>query len=219
MKLALLIPTRGDRLRFLTHCRYLISQQTRQPDLIWFVDYPPESDQKDITQRYRRGYDELRNQGLDAILMWEDDDWYAPNYIETMLTEWENAGKPDLFGPRRTEYYHIRLFEHFTMHHEQRTSAMSTLIRPDLNFSFPPDNEPYFDSWLWERAQPRLKGAVFTPKTQICLGIKHGIGLTGGNMHIDRLAHYQKHGQKDPDKAWLRSVVDPVSFEFYSNYF
>lgn len=197
----------------------MLSQQTRQPDVVLYMDYTPESEDVDITQRYKRGYEALRNHGINCILFMEVDDWYAPTYIETMLAEWERAGRPEIFGPRTTEYYHVRLFEHFTMHHESRASAMNTLIKADLQFTWPPDNEPYLDAWLWEGAKPRLQGQLFTPSAPICLGIKHGDGMTGGNMHVDRLGHYQKHGQKDSDGAWLRSIVDPVSFDFYWNYF
>lgn len=219
MKTGIIIPDRGDRPLFLEHCKYLLSKQTVQPDIIEWVTYPPESEAKDISQRYRRGYDLLRNKGLDAILFMESDDYYAPSYIETMLKAWESAGKPELFGLMWTEYYHIKHFEHFTMRHEQRSSAMSTLIKPDLFVNWPPDSEPYCDSWLWMGPEPRLKGQLFDPQEHICLGIKHGIGLTGGNMHVDRLAHYQKHGQKDLNKEFLKSVVDKKSFEFYSTFF
>lgn len=220
MRIAVMIPNRGqDRQRFLEHCKYLLRQQTIKPDQILWLDYVPESDEVDITQRYRRGYDRLRGYNFDVIFMWESDDWYSPTYIETMLREWESAGRPEIFGPRTTEYYNLKIFEHFTMHHESRTSAMNTLIRADLNFTWPPDNEPYLDAWLWEGAQPRLRGQLFTPSVPICLGIKHGDGMTGGNMHVDGLGHYHKHGQKDKDGSWLRSIVDLKSFEFYWNYF
>lgn len=219
MNFGVIIPDRGDRPRFTAHCNYLLAQQSVRPEIVIHVNEAPTSPEKDITKRYKIGYNSLRGAGLDCIFLWENDDFYCATYFETMLAAWEQHGKPDLFGPRHTEYYNIRIFEHFTMRHEQRTSAMNTLIRPDLRFTWPPDNEPYFDSWLYERAEPRLSRAVFSPEKPICLGIKHGVGLTGGNMHTDRLAHYQKHGSKDAAFGYLRSVVDPVSFEFYTKYF
>ncbi len=216
MKLALLIPHRNDRPRFLSHLQYMLSRQTMQPEIIHYVDYEPESHQKDITQRYRRGYDYLRNEDLDAILLMEVDDYYAPNYIETTVNAWIEAGKPDLFGQRSTIYYHLKQRGYFTMYHEQRSSAMSTLIRPDLTFPWCPDSEPYTDVWLFSK----LKYALFQPISPICIGIKHGDGLTGGGSHVDRLERYRKPpATRDDSMAWLLDHVDPISFEFYRDYF
>jgi glycosyltransferase involved in cell wall biosynthesis len=187
------------------------------------MDYPPESTNKDITQRYRRGYEYLRGRGLDVIAFWEDDDWYAPNYLETMIKSWENAGKPELFSTSYTIYYNIRIFSYFEMGHPRRTCAMSTLIRPDMSFNWPPDHEPYLDTHLSDIAKhadgKRLKLVNFAPKQHICLGIKHGIGLTGGDMHTSRLERYDIHGGPDKDLQLLRRICDPESFEFYVNYF
>ena len=217
MKTALLIPHRNDRPAFLDHLKYMISQQTIQPDIVLFVDYEPESPEKDITQRYRRGYDQLRYQNIDAILFMEVDDYYHPTYIETMVTEWQKHGSPDLFGTSYTYYYHIGIRKCFRMSHAQRSSAMSTLIRPDLSIKWCPDSEPYTDSHLWMVSG--LKGVVFTPKQHICVGIKHDSGvLTGGNMHIDRLHRYDVHGFSDPECEWLGNIVDKKSLDFYKNF-
>lgn len=215
MKIAVLIPDRGDRPEFMHHALTLISSQTIQPDLVQVVNFPAESDEKDITKRYRIGYDSLRNQNLDAILLWENDDYYAPNYIETVISAWNDVGRPDLFGQRSTIYYHIGVLGHFTMRHEQRSSAMSTLIRPDLNFKWCPDSEPYTDMWLYTQ----LKYSLFQPETVISIGIKHGIGLTGGGSHVTDLSRFTNppHGNPDPEMKWLREHVTPKSFEFYES--
>lgn len=225
MKIGIIVPDRGDRPRLLAHCQRMIKAQTVQPSYTMIMNYTPESEKKDITQRYRRGYDLLRGKRLDAIFFIESDDYYASNYIEKHLEEWEKAGKPEIFGPRETIYYHIRLQEYFTMYHEQRTSAMATIIKPDMNFNWAPDEEPYCDSWLWENSAHspgnKLTRALFTPKKHLCIGIKgHEEGtLTGGNMHIDRLGHYQAHGRKDDGLKFLRDHVDPESFHFYTTFF
>lgn len=220
MKVGVIIPDRGDRPRLFEWCRKLLAAQTWRPRYVMFMNYHPESEEKDITQRYRRGYEQLRNKGLDVICFMESDDWYSPNYIEIMVEEWKRQGRPDLLGMRETIYYHIRLFEYFPMQHEQRSSAMSTLIRADMDFQWPNDNEPYLDSWLWMGPpQSSFKKALWLPEKEICIGIKHGEGMTGGNMHVDRLGHYQAHGKKDFDKKFLRETVDPESFEFYSTFY
>jgi glycosyltransferase involved in cell wall biosynthesis len=217
MKVAVLIPTRGDRPRFLENCLRMINNQTRKPDHVLVVDDAPVNSSKDITWRYRIGYDRLRGQNFDVIALIEDDDWYSPQYLEKMLLTWENAGRPHLFGTTYTIYYHIGVLGYFTMNHHQRSSAMNTLIKPDLNFKWCPDDEPFTDLHLWKT----IPGKLFTPEQLIGMGIKHGVGLCGGNSHSDRLHRYEKKyvGTPDPNREFLRSVVDEKSYSFYENYF
>lgn len=223
MKIGVIIPDRGDRPRFLENCLRMLNKQTLKPDVIELVNndmltfdgdgYHVEKNKDcDITWRYRTGYERLKNKGLDCILLWENDDWYHSAYIETMVREWKKAGKPEIFGTNYTIYYHIKLFAHFVMHHTTRSSAMSTLLKPDLNFTWCKDYEPYTDLHLWKT----LKGVTFQPEKNICMGIKHGEGLCGGRCHIDRL---EKFINKDPAKDFLRSNMDEESFNFYTTYF
>lgn len=186
---------------------------------------PPVSDEKDITVRYRGGYDYFRDKDVDVIFFLEDDDYYSPTYIETMLCEWQLAGKPELFGLTSTVYYHIGIRKHFIMNHTKRSSAMCTMIKPDLNFNWCADNEPYTDTHLWMSARHTETGkeftrAQFTPTSPICLGIKNfHAALTGGNMHNNRLDRYDTYGKSDLNLEYLASVVDPVSLEFYKNFY
>lgn len=225
MKVGIIIPDRGDRPHFLDHCLTLLSKQTVTPDCVVFMTYKPESSEKDITQRYRRGYDRLRDTDVDVIFLLESDDFYSPIYIETMLREWNAVGQPELFGLTSTIYYHIGIRKYFTMHHTERSSAMCTMVKPDLNFNWCPDNEPYTDTHIWMSARhadtgKELTRAQYTPPTPICLGIKNfHPGLTGGNMHNDRLDRYDRFGSADPDCRYLDSVVDPVSLEFYRDFY
>lgn len=209
MKIAVLIPTRGDRPGFLKNCLRMLKAQTLQPDIIEIVNDIPLNKDCDITWRYRTGYDRLRNKGLDLIALIEDDDFYTVDYLQIMVSEWVKQGKPELLGTSYTIYYHLKLQSHFTMNHPVRSSAMNTLIKPDLNFNWCADNEPYTDMYLWNT----LKGIVFTPAKIISIGIKHGVGLCGGRSHIDRLHRYTDYSLN------LQSIMDPDSFNFYSTYF
>lgn len=211
MKIAVLIPTRNNRPELLDNCLRMIEAQTLKPNHIEIVNDSPILEKCDITWRYRIGYDRLRKKGFDAILLMEDDDYYSPNYIETMVHEWEKQGKPEIFGTDYTIYYHIKLFAWFTFYHSVRSSAMSTLIKPDLKIDWPNDSEPYTDLYLWRQ----LQFGVFKPKNHICLGIKHGTTMTGGQSHVDRLHRYIEN---DSSKKFLRSVMDDASFNFYSNF-
>ena len=108
MKIGVLIITKGDRPKFLEHAKYLISEQTLQPDVIEVVDEETNL-AIDITYRYRVGCKRLVKKGCDLIIFWEDDDFYKFNYIQTMLSEFINNGRPDIIGIEKTIYYHIEI--------------------------------------------------------------------------------------------------------------
>lgn len=214
MRIGIIVPTRGDRKDFLQNCLKLIYAQSIFEDesihvVLEIIAYEPLSESCDITQRYRQGYDNLRNKEIDVIAFMEDDDWYSPDYLQTMVSKWVDSGKPDLLGTTYTIYYHVGLFAHFQMNHHSRSSAMSTLIKPDLDFKWCPDNEPYTDIHLWQT----LKGVLFTPEKHICLGIKHGVGKCGGKSHVDRLFRYEN---EDKNGVWLKSVIGEKDFDFYN---
>lgn len=210
MRIGILIPTRNDRPGFLDNCLRMIEAQTLKPALILTVDYKPESDKCDITQRYRIGYNSFRDKGVDVIALMEDDDFYHPEYLETMINEWVKRGKPDIFGTGYTIYYHLKLGAYFTMHHQDRASAMNTLIRPDLEINWPVDHEPFTDMHLWRT----IHGCVFFPEKVISVGMKHGIGLCGGRSHVDKLHRYSQK-----DEGFLQKTLDPESYKFYSQFY
>lgn len=212
LKLAVLIPDRGDRPLFLANFKRMLAAQTLQPDHVELVDYEPESNQVDIMQRYRRGYEKLTSMGeFDVIALMENDDWYHPEYLEMMVHAWGIGGKPDIFGTDYTIYYHIREFAWMNMNHYSRSCAMSTLIKPGLTIEWGADHDPYADIHIWQQIKNKI---TFKPSKHYCLGIKHGNGLCGGGHHTDKIERYIN---KDHDKVWLKYVMDIASFEFYSN--
>jgi hypothetical protein len=215
MKIALLIPDRSDRPLFLANCLRMMKAQTLQPAHIEIVNYPPESEDVDISQRYRRGYDALRDKGFDLIAFIENDDWYSPDYLQSMVAAWEKYGRPDMLGTCYTYYYHLELKSYFIMEHHQRSSAMNTMIKPDMKFEWPVDMEPFTDMWLWQTIPSRI---VFRPDKIIAIGMKHGQGKTiaGGNHIIDERVI---HRYDNPDNGLLKETLDSESFEFYDNYF
>lgn len=221
MNIGIIIPDRGDRPRFMDNCMRMLGSQTLKPLYIAYENYPPASNKCDITPRYRTGYANCmrfsrQERPLDVIALWENDDYYAPEYLETMAEHWLMEGKPDIFGTNYTIYYHIKLRKYYRMDHHTRASAMNTLLKPGLNIAWPVDHEPFTDLWLWRQ----LKGITINPGKHISIGIKHGVGLTGGKSHVDRFDRYDPpRGTADPDCKFLKENMDAESFEFYSNYF
>lgn len=221
MRVAVLIPDRGDRPEFRLNCQRMMLAQTLSPVFIHFEDFPAEDDDIDITKRYRRGYDALRGRGLDLIAFIENDDWYAPDYLEKMVAAWEVNGRPELFGTNYTIYYHIELRAYFRMDHDNRSSMMNTFIKPDLEFPWCVDLEPYTDLHLWtspDVAKVLKRRILHRPDRHLSLGIKHGIGKTipQGSHVIDDRVRRRYH---IPDNGFLKETLDTESFEFYDNYF
>lgn len=217
MKIGILIPDRGDRPRFLANCMRMVHAQSLQPWQINVVSYPPKDQHCDITPRYRTGYQLLSDEKeLDLIAFIENDDWYAPDYLETMAAKWVEMGRPDIFGTNYTFYYHLRLRKYYKMEHWDRASAMNTFIKPGLGISWPVDREPFTDMSLWGQ----LKGVAINPGRVISIGIKHGEGLCGGQSHVTRLHRYDPpRGTHDFDYSFLSSVMDRASLEFYTSYY
>lgn len=208
-RIGIIIPDRNDRPDFLKNCLRMIQSQTMQADLISLVNDKPLNDDCDISRRYRIGYDRLKNNNLDCILLMENDDWYCHDYIETMVNKWIELGKPQIIGTNYTIYYHIGINRHFTMNHKRRASAMNTLLIPDLDFEWCVDHEPYADLHLWKT----LNGQTFEPHKVISIGIKHGVGLCGGRNHK---CSWHRYVNDDQSLQFLKSHMDKESFEFYT---
>lgn len=220
MRVGLICPYRNDRPKFLEQFHRLLERQTLKPSIVEVVDYVPESFSVDITQRYRRGYDVLRGKDLDVIAFMEVDDWYSPNYLELMVREWDKLGRPKMYGLDYTFYYHLLVGKSFTFRHPDRSSAMSTLIRPDLDVKWCRDDYAYTDAHLWKE----IGGKTGNPKEVIAIGLKHGIGMCGGLWHKEGLDRYKSTeldfnkivGEEDyafykglyPDNVYLKQTKD-----------
>lgn len=201
MKFALIIPTRGDRPEFIEQCKHLIKNQTLQPDEVIWMDYPPESAGKDITQRYRRGVEQATKNGHKFVVFWEDDDWYHPQYLEWLVGEWKKKRMPNFFGVGETYYYHLALGKRHHMSHPNRTSAFSTLVKLPFACTWPSDNYAFLDLYLHKHSNVIT---VSFPKNKVyAVGVKHGIGLSGGSGHNTNFRFYEKDS-----KNWFFSVVE-----------
>ena len=215
MNIHAVIPTRGDRPDFVKFAVQQMESQTVKPDFINVVDYPPESDAVDLASRFKCGIQKSLEMGADLIFFIEDDDFYRPEYIETMLNLWTGAEKPDLFGLDVTIYYHLGLKMSGSVKHPGRASMYNTMITKDFDLSVWPDENPnlYLDIKIWKNSGS--KKAV-TPKDTLCLGIKHGHGKCGGSMHApDRfLSMFRETKMPDGNLSFLSDFTGP-GFWFY----
>lgn len=210
MKIGVIIPDRGDRPEFLENCLRMLSAQTVRPTIVKLMNMTPRDEKVDITWRYKMGYMDFNPTGknyVDVIAFIENDDWYHPEYLETMSKAWVDHGKPDIFGTNYSIYFNLKLKKWIKMYHDDRSAAMNTLIKPRLKIHWPPDHEPYTDLHLWQQ----LKGVTFSPEKIISMGIKHNVGMTGGHYHSTKL-----HKFTNEDDGFMEKTMDAESFEFYS---
>lgn len=211
MKFALVIPTRGDRPQFIEQCKSLIARQTLQPTEVLWMDYKPESNRKDITQRYRRGVELATKKGYQFVVFWEDDDWYHPKYLEWLIGEWQKKGRPNSFGVGETYYYHHAMGGLLHYHHPKRSSAFCMIMKLPVRMNWPNDNQPFLDMHIYKSMGTKT---IMFPKDQIyAIGIKHGIGLSGGGGH--RAVHKYKISPKE-NRDWFYSHIGE-DIKFYDN--
>lgn len=146
------------------------------------------------------GYLERHAATEDVVAVWEDDDWYAPDYLETVLRWVETA---DLVGEGCARYYHIGAQRYHVHRNTGHASLCSTAFRvgPVLPLlrAICQRQPPMVDLQLWATAVSRR---VVTPAALV-VGVKGLPGRAGiGAGHRMRTGH-----QHDPDGAVLREWV------------
>ena len=153
----------------------------------------------------------------DILFFIEDDDWYAPNYIERAL---ERLGTHLISGEGRALYYHV-MARRWALHDNmQHASLCQTVIRRALYQDLldicndPVSLDGFLDSRLWH-ASPERRRAVWEPSPRTLVGMKGLPGRIGygvGHRPIgpnwtddDSLSVLTKHIGEDADvyaKYW-----------------
>jgi hypothetical protein len=177
---------------------------TVQPAETFFIDHPPINDEVDIVVRIRMGIAAAEKAGIDICYIIEDDDAYPANYFETMA-----MGENEFIGSSKSIYYSVKsnTYQEFT--HPTRASLYCTGFRISAlkRFSWPPNDTVFLDLILWRYALKYRHKLIPEP---VGLGIKHGIGKTGGIGHRMNLKQ-----RDDLDRSFLKSKVDAEAYAFY----
>lgn len=214
MKIATLTIDTGERKNFLRKCREFIYRQTLQPDISYFLTEPSGIKGVDLTWRMKKGLNTLKY--FDLIIIFESDDYYADNYIETMVKEWQALGRPDILGIDSTIYYHLETDKYVQINHEGRSSLFSMAFSGKMvdSIEWPPDDTLFLDMWFWKN----FKGELISldPRIPVCIGIKHGIGICGGKGH-DKDFRIYATAKNDIDNQWLREIAGNETVDFYKN--
>jgi hypothetical protein len=210
MIITVITPTRGDRPEFIAQCRKYVANQTIKPDYHFVIDYPPINKENDIADRIKLGLIKAKSVKSDFILIFEDDDFYSPEYIETILELWKTHLTPDLIGICTSLYYHIGINKYKELIHKNRASLYQTCFSG--KFILPLSLESnYFDVLLW-RDYKGTKKTIQLNKN-IAIGIKHGTGICGGSGHKEE---FFTNGIDDVDKSILKNLTNGENFYLHT---
>lgn len=201
---ATITPDRGDRPKFYNFCVHQLSRFEPAPTDYFPIDHEPTSREPDLTLRVRMGIAAAKAAGIDIVYIVESDDHYPKNYFEII-----DIGDHDFIGCSKSLYYNLRNKTYAELTHEKRSSLYNTGFRISAleGFSWPPNNHVMLDLLLWKFAQKKNYKLVDHP---VGVGIKHGVGMTGGKGHKMTFAN-----QDDAEMSFLKSKVDNEAFAFY----
>lgn len=226
MKLTVITAT-CDRPEAFAICERWMGRQTRQPDQ-WLVLDDSTSPvictrgQQHVYLPRFRGPDSmvskvrhaLENNLItgDAVVVFEDDDWYAPTYLAWCESALATL---DLVGEGRNLYYNVRnrwWFDHGNAGH---ASLCATSFRRSLfplvlkvcqdALKLPVKDRPFIDSQLWKMFRGRKR--VFDPmvaKRRLTIGIKAMPGTKGYGSGHDKDSGW---AIRDPRLAKLHELI------------
>lgn len=148
----------------------------------------------------------------DRILIMEDDEYYAPEYIETMVRALETHL---VAGIKNAKYYHLPTGGFYQNHNDRHASLAETAFRaailPDISEIIAESDDPFIDIKIWKRFYSMGKLFEDTDRP-LYLGIKGLPGRPGiGGGHKETL-YRGKHDS--PDREILRRYC-PKDFGIY----
>lgn len=198
--LVTLITPTGDRQGSFALCEKWIQQQDYTGPIQWIVVddgvTPTETTQQQtyLRETAQRKHSLCRNirtaiphiQGQ-YILIIEDDDYYHPHYISTMVGRLQNA---DLVGEVGAKYYYVResRYHHFT-EHKHASLCRTGLTRNVLDTlkQCAEGNNPSIDLRLWAKWRGSRETWKDLEQSQsLCVGIKGVSGRSSKNWKLSR---------------------------------
>lgn len=204
-------------------CEKYVGRQTVKPDQWLVLDDDEISTVCTMGQEYHH-WPECRGRGSlarkirraiennlikgDILVIVENDDWYAPDWIEFCL---DGLKRAQLFGEGRALYYTVRgryWFTHVNLTHASLCStAMTRAVYPLLLKQCMASDEPFVDYLFWPKApcDKLVADPLRSPgRKRRTIGIKAmpgRVGYGGGHRGRDRSA------KDDLDLSYLRSLI------------
>ena len=174
------------------------------------MNYPPQDSRFDLTERIKAGIDKARADGVKRVFIMESDDFYPSNYFQKMTEAWPSTAK--IIGASSTLCYNLRYNSWQKDTHPDRSSLHHTAF--DLTaldrFKFPDPDMVFLDRKIWTYVNRQHIPADLI-SSPLVVSMKHGIGKTGGR------GHHTNYQRKDPDRSYLKSIVDSEAYAFYQS--
>lgn len=227
LSLVTLITPTGGRPEAFTQCEKYIKNQTVKNPLQWIVidDCNPPT-KCNLGQVYYRGtktWEEginTQRYNLDQaishikgeyIFIIEDDDYYSPTYLETMISLLQLA---PIVGEGIAKYYNLKVPGHKILYNYENASLCQTAFRkgyiPDF-YKALHSGEKLFDLEFWNKIKLKKIPALLLWNLNLSIGIKGMPGRSGitGQGHEDKGYYY------DATFSKLKELVGPIEAQFY----
>lgn len=142
----------------------------------------------------------------DKIIIWEDDDYYSPKYIEEMSKKLDEY---DLVGIGKSKYYNIQAFRYY-QHNGEAFKDHASLAQTAFKKSLIPlilkkmNGDQFLDVRIWQGL--RGNSNIFVDdKESLYVGIKGMPGRKGiGSGHNPNMEGYKDDKNKAVLRAWIQ---------------
>lgn len=139
----------------------------------------------------------------DYLMIWEDDDFYTSNYIETYLSILKHV---HIVGEAYARYYHVQIPGHKQLSNHTHSALSQTAFRKSvlpLMTKAVNSGEFYFDTILWGEA--KLQGI---PKALLSnSGLSFGMKGLPGRAGLTPSHQLQRDYMYDPGHATLKRFI------------
>lgn len=146
----------------------------------------------------------------DKILIFEDDEYYAPGYVQAMAG---HLSRTEVTGIGKSRYYHLPSGGYMVIGNMGHASLAQTGFRKSFIPEFRKILTPgklYIDYAIWTAAKKRKSCYVFFDPKPLYVGMKGLPGRNGiGRGHDPRI--YRK---KDPGRSVLKKWI-PKDYQVY----
>jgi len=147
----------------------------------------------------------------DAVVVIEDDDWYAPDYLAVTA---RNLGIASLVGEGFARYYNVRERQYLEIYNAKHASLAATAWRsqrtPQIAEIVEGLDEPFYDLTIWRH----VEDFALMLTQRFVVGIKGMPGRKGiGIGHVGGACRHP-----DPDLSKLREWIgadDAANYEQY----
>lgn len=212
MKIGVLIPSMGDRQNFVEQAKRMVNYQTLRPHKVYIVDAPGKPGVYDMAARTSAGIAAAAKDGVDRLFTWDDDEYYAPTYLEWLNASW--PGHLQAIGVGNLPYYHLghrrAIYREFPEHATNSCTAFCPKALVSANIR----NEYPYDVYMWEWIRKNCAWRIIrqSPVPFKVIGMKHGQGGLTAGAHGWPPELYELD---DADAHWLKAHVHPSMVEFY----